>query len=250
MNQIYLCQTCSGRKWQAQETLKHNIESIYNYYSQEKHSINYHHDWPMCSICVVDYNCKDNITEYILENHPYEVTAGYISIFKVENGEKWHMSKVKNIAMRLGARLGGSYLVSLDIDNFVTPEEIRLLASCNRFGLSYHGVQGFHDGSCGRIGCSTSNFFKIKGFREDSPQAGIHDIDLIRRLSLVSELVEFPPMQPAIVNSCEEKLSNTDVSVDGYKDTSIRFMFVGNPPEMSESNGTLYHKRYQTTETI
>ncbi|NCN38928.1 MAG: hypothetical protein GW914_00925 [Candidatus Aenigmarchaeota archaeon] len=169
MNKIYLCQTCSGRKWQAIETVSHNINSIKAYYRMEKPSVNYFHDWPMCSMCIVDYNCKDNITEYLLNEHAEDIVNGFLSIFKVENEMPWHMARVKNIAMRMGIGLGGNYVVSLDIDNFIMPREIRLLASLNRNGTSYHGINSFYDGSCGRIGCSSSSFLRCRGFREDAP---------------------------------------------------------------------------------
>ena len=200
---IRFCQVCKGRKHQAELTLGHNLEVALD---QD------------LGLIVVDYNCPDDISEYILSKYDYELKCGAISVFRVRNSDELlHLSKVKNLAMRIGAFLGGRYLVSLDIDNYVTENDLRSIVSLYHQNLGYWGFDGdCANGTCGRIGCPTELFFQLNGFREDFSPAGSHDVDFVRRMRKLISVVDVPAYKEPEYNTKEDTVKFTGLSVKEY----------------------------------
>jgi hypothetical protein len=210
---IVLCQTCKGRLKQAEITLPENLKAIQEYDTKLRRIGNNFRNLPSVEIkiLVVDYACPDGAAEKLKQNYSEDILSKKLSIIQVKKEIPWEMSVVKNLALRAGSYIGGDYLVSLDIDNFVTAIELVALADLGRQGIAYHGLRKWHDGTCGRIGLPKSTFFKLNGFREDSPAAGVHDIDLVGALYREEELavVRIPALKLPLQNTKNDTIRFT-----------------------------------------
>lgn len=196
---ISFCQTCRDRLWQIKDTLASNLAALDN--SQE--------------IVLVDYGSSDGLSAWIWGNFRQHIFDGRLVFFEVKNEVSWSSPKAKNLAHRLSR---GDYLFNLDVDNFITPEDIALINNTRQTDLPCHqwtGVWG--DGSYGRIGMPRNLFFGLGGYDESMlPMAG-QDFDLVQRLAAANlpVVVLPPPAKPAVANSHAQKMAA--ISLPGRK---------------------------------
>ena len=238
--QIYFCQTCKDRMHQAIETLPLNLQTVNSFNALPPVR---GHKRAEFKFIVVDYGDPDEIHRHIISTYHSSYTAGQISAFHVPAPPAWRMATVKNIAVRCGIFLGADYVVSLDIDNFITHEELYLLSSLAQHGTGYHGIRDIYNGTAGRIGCSSEQFTKMNGFREDSPPAGRHDFDFVKRLSKERDVVHLPSLRSPIRNPKIETIKHTELNNRReYRQACHSNYSTKVVPTMPVQRGDLYHQ--------
>lgn len=181
-----------NRFWQLKKTLPENLKTLRDIEGTE--------------LVVVDFGGDDSaeIQQFINENFAFDILSGKLKYFiKKVPWEKFHMAPAKNAAARLST---GQYVISLDADNYVTPEDVATFHELldenaivhqttgaapmrhkdwERYSLyednQYHAEQLTWDGSCGRIGSSRKLFETVNGYNENFIGMGMDDIDFIIR---------------------------------------------------------------------
>lgn len=163
-NSISFCTTCRNRLWQLKETLPYNIEAL-----QQNQNI-----------CLVDFGSTDGLSEWVWTNYQNEICMGKLVFFEVKSESVWHMAKAKNIAHRISKN---DYLFSLDADNFISKNDINIIAKYASINTCTHQFSGdWNDGSCGRIGVPRNLFYDIGGYDESLLPMGAEDLDFKKRI--------------------------------------------------------------------
>ena len=189
---ISYCTTCCNRLWQIALTLPNNLKRLND--DEE--------------LILLNYGSNDNLKRYI-ENS--KICQKYIKNKKLIYAEtleekKFHSSKAKNIAHRLGT---GKFLVNLDADN--TNKEMKkiILKHKNKKCLIYFAVEYAWD-TYGRIGIEKNSFYNLGGYDESFMPMGFQDIDLILRSNNYGiKYISEPIYTKNISNTREEKMKNT-----------------------------------------
>ncbi len=184
-----------NRLWQLKDTLPKNLEAI--------------RDFPDVEIVLVDFGGadSDDIAAMIEREFSYDLLSGRLKYYRaIDPWKKFHMATAKNIAHRLASH---EYLLSIDADNYVTPDDLNLVLrhfslhpdgifhqtiGCaplshrqwDRYQLfpspqDYHDSEVIWDGSCGRIGISKKRFETVNGYNENFVGMGMDDIDFLIR---------------------------------------------------------------------
>jgi hypothetical protein len=120
---------------------------------------------------------------------------------------EWNPSWGKNLGKFLAR---GSFLINLDIDNFISiPDTLRLL-KMNLANTLYHGFSGqWGTGTSGMIGVPRAVFFATGGYKEDLVGYGYDDIDFLRRAQALSNYpVETFCTRRTIANDTAERTAN------------------------------------------
>src|ERR1700761_5016647 len=100
---IVFCTTCKGRAQHLKETLPRNLADNPGF---------------NCKFVVLDYGSKDDLLEYLQDNHAQEIASGKLTVYSYPTNAPFHMAHAKNMAHRLGMLEGGTILVNLDADGF------------------------------------------------------------------------------------------------------------------------------------
>lgn len=174
---ISFCTTCMGRTHHLRETLLRNIRD------------NHLPDGPQVEFVVLDYNSKDGMGDWILndpELQPY-LESGVLQYFRTEDPEHFHMAHAKNMAHRLAS---GDVLCNLDADNFLgygfsqyldcifTNNPNVVLNPSQRVSKMF----GPDDrGFFGRVAVARTNFERLQGYDEQFKGWGFEDTDFMQR---------------------------------------------------------------------
>jgi len=230
--QIAFFQCCRDRLFQLNETLRHNLKSCAVYDD--------------VLITIVDYGCPNNTADWVLKNFSYEIQNGNLAVLHVDTNEPWRMATVKNISGRLSCLLGAQWLMSLDVDNWISESEVQDFYFFSKAELCFHGLKTKTDGSCGRIGMPAETYLRLNGFREDSPPVGRHDVDLVNRLLIDgNSVVRKYPHKSALYNSLEDKLKHTEANHKDFVHICKNWKYEGPVPLMPTIQGNLYFKNIQ-----
>ena len=185
------CTTCKGRLYQLRETLGSNLAAI----GEDE------------EIVLVDYASPDGLAAWIWDGFRAEIEAGRLLFFAVLGEAPWHASKAKNLAHRLAR---GTFLFNLDADNFLAPEDRRLIRKAFAEGFcARQGTGDLRDGTPGRIGVPRAVFDDLGGYDEGLLGTLVHDYDFIVRAEAIgSRFCRLPP--PArlpVQNGIDEKFA-------------------------------------------
>jgi len=155
---------------------------------------------------LVDFRSNDGLSAWVWENFEPDIAVGRLQFFEVLDDVNWHIAKAKNVAHRLAR---GSFLFNLDGDNYLLPEDLRLIRSAAARGLGCRqGTGDLRDGTPGRIGIHRKAFHEIGGFDEGLLGMVVEDYDLIVRAEAAGHrfLRLGPPGRMPIQNGTEERL--------------------------------------------
>lgn len=157
---LSFCTTCMNRVEYLKETLPKNIELISKY--------NY-------ELVLVNYDSKDDLHEYIINNYKEYIDNNIINYIKIENKFFFNRFHAKNIAHRYSS---GDVLINLDADNFINEKIISTINDYYNKDINYVLQCGYNEGF---IVMSRDNFFKLGGYNEEMKNYGFEDTDLVFR---------------------------------------------------------------------
>ncbi len=251
---ITFCQQAKGRLRQAKKTLKHNIKTIQEYNQRlttkayqdiqkvthrKNHTFSY-------NFVLVDWNCPEKLSKWVLKKFSKEIRSGLIALLHIKNTHDYHIPTAKNVSHRLGIYQKGTYLINLDIDNYIDSTELPdiEISVINNSGCFFFSGD-YTDGTYGRIGLPATLFKQLDGYNENLPPAGVHDANLIKRISdSKTPLYHFSPRKSPLKNSKKETIRYTDfTTVEEYMESTRSLAFAKDFPlhtEMRSFTGTLY----------
>ena len=157
---LSFCTTCMNRVEYLKETLPKNIELISKY--------NY-------ELVLVNYDSKDDLHEYIINNYKEYIDNNIINYIKIENKNFFNRFHAKNIAHRYSS---GDVLINLDAYNFINEKIISTINDYYNKDINYVLQCGYNEGF---IVMSRDNFFKLGGYNEEMKNYGFEDTDLVFR---------------------------------------------------------------------
>ena len=196
---VGLCMTMKNRLWQVERALPLNILHCWA-----------HRHW--VTIHLVDFGSSDSSLEWVLRTCRVAIDAGLLRVYSTgERMPHWHASIAKNTSHGLAEE---DILVNVDCDNIVgldfPVDVVRRMARDGFTALQYE--EG--DGTAGRVACWREQFLELNGYDEDCGPMGGQDIDLIRRLQMMSgarfQRVTHSPHGQAIPNTKALKIRNCD----------------------------------------
>jgi glycosyltransferase involved in cell wall biosynthesis len=199
---ISFCITTRNRLWQLRETLAANLATLIAADAAPDRP----DDAGQHNLVLVDYGSTDETAAWVWEQFSGAISTGQLTFFEVTNPVAWHMSRAKNLAHRLAR---GSYCFNLDGDNFIQPDDIRLIEDVARQNRACHQASSDRsDGSSGRIGLPADLFMILGGYDESMLPMSAQDIDLLRRIRRSGRtVIELPPPHRlAVQNTQHEKL--------------------------------------------
>lgn len=253
---IIFCLQAKGRLGQAKKTLRHNFEVVKQYHAiLNRHDYNHiaemnhrkDHSFTF-SFVLVDWNCPDHITRWAIEEFSQEIHQGLLRIFHIEDERSYHIPTSKNFSHRISLTLGATYLVNLDIDNFLDVSEFPELevAAINQAACTFFSGYSL-DGTYGRIGLPAELYIELQGYNEALPPAGVHDRDLMRRIvEHKVPLYHFFPKKDPLLNTKSDTIRHTNIQDEEEYRTIITELHEGaalsHHQEFAEGHGTLYTK--------
>lgn len=165
---ISFCITCMDRLPHLKKTLKKNLKNNANY--------------PNVEFVLLDYNSKDGLQEWVLENFKNELKNGRLAYYQTKEPEYFHMAKAKNIAHQLAT---GDIVCNLDADNYTGKDFAFFINSSMQSTTEIIGAYqksqindpSFYKSSGGRIFLTKKNFLKLGGYDENFIGWGYEDDD-------------------------------------------------------------------------
>jgi predicted glycosyltransferase involved in capsule biosynthesis len=157
---LSFCTTCMNRVEYLKETLPQNIKLISKY--------NY-------ELTLVNYDSKDDLHDYIINNYKEYIDNNTINYIKIENKNFFNRFHAKNIAHRYST---GDILINLDADNFINEKLISIIIDYFTKDINYVLQCDYNEGF---IVISRDNFFKLGGYNEEMKNYGFEDTDLVFR---------------------------------------------------------------------
>lgn len=165
---ISLCTTCMNRLEYLKQTIDINIESIQKFNEKNKNKFE-------LSLC--NYDSKDGLHEFIINNYQEYIDSGLLIYTKVENKKYFSVCHAKNIAHK---QSNGDILINLDSDNKIN-EKI-LIVFNDIFSKNIDDIFLTDKYNVGLIGISRYNFYKLGGYNEKMIGYGFEDFDLYERV--------------------------------------------------------------------
>ena len=162
---ISLCTTCMDRLYTLKECLPKNIED--------------NADYPNLEFVVLDYNGKDNVTQWMKDNMMEHIESGRVAFYRTEEPQFYSMSHSRNVAFKLAT---GDIVNNVDSDNYVNKafaSYLNFLANeCPEKAAFSKGKRMMN----GRLGFYKSDFIDILGgYDEDLDGYGADDHNLLYR---------------------------------------------------------------------
>ncbi len=181
--------------------------------------------------------------QWVRDNFRDEIKSGYLKYFVTDEMLNFEMSVAKNTSH---INASGWYLLNLDTDNYVTPEETEFLLDVSTCNFMVHLWSGdYKDGSCGKIGLGAYEFSQLHGYNESIGPIGYEDLDLLSRwIFFISKAVFVNDkriwaerhmlgegkykiigrnikLKKALQNTAEEKLANVAAKEDPLGDKEL-----------------------------
>jgi len=145
-------------------------------------------DKDVVDFVLVDFNSKDGLKEFVLNNFKKELEEGYLKYYFTQELKCWKAPIAKNTPHRLAQ---GDILVNLDADNYTGYKGGKFLLDIykandrNIFIHQGQGKSGFGKGNAGRVSYYREDFMKIGGHDEDFLPMGHLDVDVSNRLMAI-----------------------------------------------------------------
>ena len=153
-----------NRTWQVKQTLRHNVLACVNH-----------------ELILVDFGSTDGLDEWVRAEFAEDIKAKRLIYFRTASPLRFHASKSKNLAHRLGS---GDILLNCDGDNYVTEGDLDRIAKVfekEPESIVQNFTGDLADGSYGRIALSRKNFDRLGGYDEGLLPIAAQDYDLLLR---------------------------------------------------------------------
>jgi hypothetical protein len=131
-------------------------------------------------IVVLNYNSQDNLESWIYEHCLEAIHYKQLKLYHTNKPSRFHMAHAKNMAARC---CQNEILVNLDSDHFLSTFYLYALTSWRKNSiLEVDHLNGYIDGSRGRIAMEREAFFELGGYDEMlNTHWGGDDDDLLLR---------------------------------------------------------------------
>lgn len=190
---IALITTCKNRLTHLRQTLPKNIAD--------------NADYENLVFVVLSYGDRNGLDEYIRDNHQRDLDSGKLVYYQFPEGEGFHVSHAKNMAMRAGMLEGADILVTVDADNMTGTGfdrflyfkmglgEPKMFLVPDHLGIKNipHGPLRPMRGYAGRLAIRTQDFVKMGGYDESFDTWRGEDIDIVQRMLRLGFKMEFIP---------------------------------------------------------
>jgi len=205
---LSFCITCKNRFHQIKETLPKNLIDNALFKS-------------IVEFVLVDFDSKDGLHDWILENFQIELNEGYLKYYFTSELPYWHVSVAKNTSHIFASN---DILVNLDSDNYTGKNGgkfvIKEFMKANK-NLVLHQFGGYSgDGSYGRISTLKKYFLHVGGYDESLEPMGYEDKDLIERLKCAGLKYKYlpdPVYSNAIKNTKEFSIKYCNTQMDYWE---------------------------------
>lgn len=200
MNKISFCTVCMNRLYHLRETLPVNIRE--------------NKDFPAIEFVVLDYNSKDELSDWVQSNLHQYMEAGILKYYKTFEPPFFNMSHSKNLISKLAS---GDIICNVDADNYAGPqyaawvnnwftgnEKNNVLTTIRKTHIPYRD-QG------GKVCFHKELFHSVQGYDESLVGYGIDDVDLVNRMEKAGGsrvFIEDGHYLRCIEHSDEERLKN------------------------------------------
>ena len=175
---ISFCVVCMNRLHQLKQTLIQNILDNADYEHLE--------------FVVLDYNSRDGMEEWVMQNLAEHIKTGRVVYYKTTDPESWSPSHSKNLAFKLASgdivcSIWADYYTGAGFtkyvnDSFKTDDNIVLTP------IDFHKTKKSHappGDVLGKVCVKRSDFLTIQGFDERMNKHGFEDYDFVNRLELI-----------------------------------------------------------------
>ena len=190
---IAFCITCKNRLQHLSRTLPRNIAD--------------NADYANLVFIVLNYGDRNGLDEYIRTNHHHDLESGRLVYYQFPEGNGFHVSHAKNLAMRAGMLEGADVLVTVDADNMTGTGFARFLffemgagepgvfLCPDHLGIKNipHGPLRPLRGYAGRLAIRTQDFVKLGGYDETFDTWRGEDIDIVQRMLRLGWRMRFIP---------------------------------------------------------
>lgn len=175
---VSYCTPCMGRLEHLAVTLPRNLRAARTFGGDFE-------------LVVLDYNCPQATSEWVIDNHLGELESGEIRLLRTRESNFYSQAHAKNTSKRWST---GEIVVNIDADNEFTPGFHGFVV--NELGLGHRYLRGSYEtvGFRGRIGLLKEHFVEFRGYDEHFVGWGFEDGDLCCRLHYGAHLrqVEIP----------------------------------------------------------
>ncbi len=199
---ITIITTCKGRK--------HHLEQTLPKWLKEKN----------VNIVVVDYNCPQNVGNWVEKTYPS------VRVARVHNEQKFHLARARNVGAKYAPE---GWWVFMDADMLVKPgilSEIRKVLTDG-----YYYVAGpLKWGMCGTVVVHSKDYKKAGGYDEILSGWGAEDLDFYTRLRQMN-------VRPAFWNGTyAENISHSDEERVKFYDKAKEVALVQNSKYVRAKN--------------
>ncbi len=175
---ISFCVVCMNRLHQLRQTLMQNIVDNADYAELE--------------FVVLDYNSKDGMEEWIMENLADHIKTGRVVYYKTTDPDSWSPSHSKNLAFKLATgdivcSIWADYYTGAGFAHYVNDsfkEDDNIVLTPIDFHKTRKNYAPPGD-VLGKVCVKKSDFLKIEGFDERMNRHGFEDYDFINRLEMI-----------------------------------------------------------------
>lgn len=181
--------TCKGRRWQLEQTLATNLETL-----KKDHEL-----------VLLDYHSGDDILSYIKANFGKYLANGQLVYYQLATPKRYfEMAYAKNVAHLLGQ---GRVLFSLDADNFIGDDIDYVDSIVDNVIYTPDIYPGCMGGIYGRIGLTKNTFLMLNGYNENFSNVEGEDGNMVTRASIKGCYIRKSPVKAKCVdNTSDDKL--------------------------------------------
>lgn len=155
---ITIITTCKGRK--------HHLEQTLPKWLKEKN----------VNVVVVDYNCPQNVGNWVEKNYPN------VRVARVSNEQKFHLAKARNVGAKYAPE---GWWVFMDADMVIKPGWANEVRKVLAEGY-YYIASPLKWGMCGTVVVHSQDYKKAGGYDEILSGWGAEDLDFYSRLRQVN----------------------------------------------------------------
>jgi glycosyltransferase involved in cell wall biosynthesis len=140
---------------------------------------------------LLDYNSTDGLEDWVKQNFKEYINSGKLKFYRTDEPAKFHRSHSRNMCFRLS---NGDVLCNLDADNFTGEgfaayinEQFKTVDDVFLSPIDFprtNKTKGTASDTLGRVCCTRTAFYNIRGFAEHMSTHGFQDYDFANRLEL------------------------------------------------------------------
>lgn len=168
---ISFCTVSMNRLYHVQQTLLRNIRDNLQYEDLE--------------FVILDYNSKDNLAKWIMNEGREYLERGVLKYFKATEPEIFDRSHSRNMCFRLAT---GDVICNVDADNFIGTGFAHYINDAfQREPNIFLTGEAFMRDAIGRFCIRKEDFVSINGYNEKIKGYGFEDLELYDRLTMAGK---------------------------------------------------------------